>query len=255
MKFIHITDLHLVKPHTLLHGLDPADRFARCIDDINRFHDDAECCVITGDLADAGESLAYQWLQDELKRCKVPCHILIGNHDHRERIEACFGDHVIDHCGFAQSVVETSAGVFLLLDTVKAGTHSGVYCEKRRQWLREQLERYQDRDLFLFMHHPPFDIHLPCLDTIGLQEQNEFADVVKPFREKVRHLFFGHAHRPLAGNWLGISYSSIRGTNHQVTLNFSSEEIIYVDEPPEYSIVFVDEDRIVVHTHSYPLQP
>jgi hypothetical protein len=26
-----------------------------------------------------------------------------------------------------------------------------------------------------------------------------------------------------------------------------------VDEPPEYSVVFISEDRLVVHSHSYPL--
>ena len=67
------------------------------------------------------------------------------------------------------------------------------------------------------------------------------------------HLFFGHAHRPLCGNWLGISFSSLRGTNHQVGLNFSSEQIDYVDEPPEYAVVFADDDRIVIHSHAYPL--
>ena len=52
MKFIHITDIHLVSPNVLLHGLDPARRFVRCLDHIQRNHSDAECCVITGDLAD-----------------------------------------------------------------------------------------------------------------------------------------------------------------------------------------------------------
>ena len=29
----------------------------------------------------------------------------------------------------------------------------------------------------------------------------------------------------------------------------------YVDEPPEYAVVFVDADRIVIHSHSYPGVP
>jgi len=34
MKFIHITDTHLVTPGSRLKGLDPAERFSRCIDHI-----------------------------------------------------------------------------------------------------------------------------------------------------------------------------------------------------------------------------
>ena len=84
MKFIHITDLHLVAPDTLLHGLNPEHRFSSCIDNINEHHGDAECVVITGDLADAGETAAYQLLAKELERCNLPCHLLMGNHDHRD---------------------------------------------------------------------------------------------------------------------------------------------------------------------------
>jgi 3',5'-cyclic-AMP phosphodiesterase len=254
MKFLHITDLHLVTPGALLKGLDPERRFARCIDDINLHHGDAECCVITGDLADAAEPGAYQLLQDELMRCRIPCHLLIGNHDHRGRFCDYFPHTGVDENGFIQSTIQTSAGVFLFLDSVRAKTHSGEYGEAKQEWLRTQLEKHKDQDLFLFMHHPPFDIHLPCIDRIGLHEQRAFTDIVKPYRQSIRHLFFGHAHRPLCGNWLGISYSSLRGTNHQVGLDFNATEISYVDEAPEYAIVFVDPDRLVIHSNTYPLE-
>jgi len=67
----------------------------------------------------------------------------------------------------------------------------------------------------------------------------------------VRHIFFGYAHRPLSGHWQGISFSSLRGTNHQVKLDFKDLEIHPIAEDPEYTIVFVDDDQLVVHTHSY----
>ena len=253
MKFIHITDLHLIKEDVLLHGLNPYRRFEKCIDDINKNHSDAECCVITGDLADAGEAEAYALLQSELARCNVPCHILICNHDARDRVLDQFNTIEEDANGFLQSSIQTSAGLFLLLDTVQSGTHSGQYCHNRRKWLEDQLADNQHQDVFLFMHHPPFDINLPCLDKIGLQEQDKFAETIAPFRNGIRHLFFGHAHRPIYGNWHGISYSSIRGTNHQVTLDFDTPEIIYIDEPPEYAVVFVEQDRVVIHSHTYSL--
>ena len=253
MKFIHITDLHLVAPGKILHGLNPEQRFSKSIDEINELHADAECVVVTGDLADAGESAAYRLLEQEFSRSNIPCHFIIGNHDHRERVKEHFPKSNTDDNGFMQSALETSAGTFLLLDSVESGTHSGRYCEARREWLQRQLQLHRGQDIFLFMHHPPFDIHLPCLDKIGLQEQEHFANVIKPFRNNIRHLFFGHAHRPISGNWLGISYSTMRGTNHQVTLDFETPEIIYIDERPEYSVVFIDQDRIVIHTHTYPL--
>lgn len=252
MKFIHITDTHLVTPDTRLHGLDPADRFSHCVDDIRRHHGDAECCVITGDLADRGEDSAYRFLAEQISRLDMECHLILGNHDHRENYLRCFTQAKVDDHGFVQYTVQTPAGVFIVIDTVEYNTHGGIYCEQRREWLQATLAKHRHEPVYLFMHHPPFDLNFPCIDIIGLAEQQAFTEIVRPY-PNIRHLFFGHAHRPISGNWLGISFSSLRGTNHQVDLDFNSEKIHYNSDPPEYSIVFIEDDRVVVHTHAYPL--
>lgn len=250
MKFIHFTDTHLVEPSQLLKGLDPATRLAPCIEDINRAHSDAACCVITGDLADRAEESAYQFLVEQLSQLSIPSHLIIGNHDDRNTFRRWFPDTGVDEHGFIQYTSSTSAGEFVMLDTVEAGTHGGEYCTNRLEWLERTLKECAEKPVFLFMHHPPFNLHLPCIDSIGLRQQNEFAEVVAPWKN-IRHLFFGHVHRPLSGHWKGISFSSLRGTNHQVGLDFQTDKIIYVDEPPEYSVVFVSDDQLVVHSHSY----
>ena len=250
MKFIHLTDTHLVSPGMILNGLDPAARLAPVFHNINQEHADAELCIITGDLSDKGEDAAYEYLAQLIDQSTINFYLLIGNHDSREKVHHWFPKTLVDENGFLQYIVQTSAGVFILLDTVQAGTHGGVYCIKRREWLSRTLESYKDNPVFLFMHHPPFNIHLPCIDDIGLDDQQAFADTIQPYNN-IRHLFFGHAHRPLSGHWNGISFSSLRGTNHQVALDFKTEEIIYVDEPAEYSVVFISENQLVVHTHSY----
>jgi Icc protein len=252
MKFIHLTDTHLVTPGEILHGLNPAARLAPFFGSLHRDHPDAQCCIVTGDLADTGEDAAYEYLSELIQQSPIKFHLIPGNHDSRERFRNWFPDTPTDENGFVQYTVRTSAGVFIFLDTVKAGAHSGIYCDKRREWLSRTLEAHKHDPVFLFMHHPPFDIHMPCLDCIGLEDQQGFVDVISPYNN-IRHLFFGHAHRPLSGHWNGISFSSLRGTSHQVALDFKGEEITYVDEPPEYSVVFVSDNQLVVHTHSYSL--
>lgn len=69
MKFIHLTDTHLMAPGELLKGLNPQRRFAACIDDINRHHADAECCVMTGDVADLAQIEAYRLFASDTERC------------------------------------------------------------------------------------------------------------------------------------------------------------------------------------------
>ncbi len=252
MKFIHFTDTHLVNPVGRLHDLNPEVRFKSCIESINRSHADAECCVVTGDLADCGEDEAYELFAQQIRGFNLPCHLLVGNHDNREKFTQYFPQVPVDHDGFVQYVVKTSVGVFVMLDTVVTGSPAGAYCETRQAWLRDTLAAHNYEPVYLFMVHPPFDIHLPSIDRIGLADKPDFAEAVRPYKN-IRHLFFGHAHRPISGSWRGIPFSTLRGTNHQVDLNFVSEKIKFVDEPPEYSVVFLSDETIVVHTHSYML--
>ena len=59
----------------------------------------------------------------------------------------------------------------MILDTLEKGTDSGVFCEKRLKWLKKKLEEHENQTIYLFMHHPPFDLHFPCIDRIGLKDK------------------------------------------------------------------------------------
>ncbi|MFT4726048.1 MAG: Icc protein [Granulosicoccus sp.] len=250
MKFIHITDTHLLKYGELLHGLDTQKRFELCVRSIRESHSDAHCIVVTGDLADRGEQEAYRFFKEQIASTGLPVYSILGNHDERDIYRVQFPNELLNSDGFVQGAIETPVGVFLLLDTKLDGSDAGTFCERRQQWLQDQLNKFSSVPVYLFMHHPPFDLNLPCIDKIGLDSKESFAAVVNTHTD-VRHIFFGHAHRPLCGNWRGISFSSMRGTNHQVKLNFKDNEIHAISEDPEYAIVFIDDDQLVVHTHSY----
>jgi 3',5'-cyclic-AMP phosphodiesterase len=98
-KFIHITDTHFVPPGNLLYGLNPIDRLAICVADVNRNHADAAYAVITGDLAHKGQPEAYEALKRELDKLVIPYHLLVGNHDDRANFRATFPDAKVDANG------------------------------------------------------------------------------------------------------------------------------------------------------------
>ena len=59
-------------------------------------------------------------------------------------------------------------------------------------------------------------------------------------------------HRPIAGSWRGIPHSTLRGTNHQVPLDFDAVEVVPKShEPPAYAVVFLEEGQTTVHFHDY----
>jgi len=257
MKLIHLTDPHFVAPGLSLYGLDPRARLDAAVADINRHHGDASLAVITGDLAHWGEPAAYQNLRDCLARLDVPVTALIGNHDDRLAFREVFPKAPADRQGFVQGSLATRQGRLLFLDTNQPGTHAGWYCERRLAWLERRLAESRDR-LFLFMHHPPFAVGMASLDRIGLVQREAFRAVVEPHAGRIRHLFYGHVHRPISGSWLGIPATTIRGTNHQVWLELSNGEtaddgrrLTFSYEEPAYAVALIDDDSVLVHAHDY----
>ena len=253
MKLIHITDTHLVAPGLKLYGLDPRARLDAAIADINKHHADAEVAVVTGDLTHWGEVEAYRNFLHSMRALQVPYVVLVGNHDRRA---ACLGELSAaprDGNGFVQGWRDTPRGRLLFLDTLDEASHAGQLCARRLAWLAHALqETPRDRPVYLFMHHPPFEVGVHQMDRIALAERAAFAEAIKPHRDRIRHLFFGHVHRPISGSWMGIPFSTLRGTNHQVWFDLSPDgPHLASHEPPAYAVVLIGEETVVVHTHDY----
>jgi 3',5'-cyclic AMP phosphodiesterase CpdA len=251
MKFIHLTDPHFVPKGDTLYGRDPSVTLAAAIADINHHHHDADAVVITGDLTHLGQEAAFAHLAETLAPLAPPLKLLIGNHDHRPSFAQFFPDQVFDKNGFAQSTLQTPAGVFIFLDTVLEGTHAGHYCAARCAWLAETLDAVGDQDAYVFMHHPPFNVGVAAMDAIGLHQKQAFQDVILPRQHKIRHLFFGHLHRPVAGSWLDIPFSTLRGTNHQVWYDIDNPVLQGSFEPPAYCVVNINAETVIVHYHDF----
>lgn len=252
MKFIHFTDTHLIRPGEHLHGLDPAARLDACVGAIASRHADASFCVLTGDVADAGQPEAYGFAAGALARLPMPVHVIPGNHDARDAFSAGFPRAPLDEHGFVQHAFDQGDAAFVLLDTLDPAQGSGgALCEARLTWLAARLAEAGSRPVYLFMHHPPFAIGIPALDSISLADPGPFARMVES-AGNVRHIFFGHAHRPISGHWRGISFSTLYGTSHQTRLDLHEAGACqYTAEPPAYCVVLLEEDRLVIHTEHF----
>jgi 3',5'-cyclic AMP phosphodiesterase CpdA len=246
MKIIHITDFHLVAPGEGLWGLDPHDRVDRCLTDIARWHGDADFCVISGDLTNMGDGKAYAWIKQRLEDFPLKTFLMVGNHDARDGFLTAFPETARDENGFVQYAHRCEPGVFLFLDTLKGLVSEGEYCAKRRDWLAGQLKTAADDPVWIFMHHPPFNIGIPYMDRIKLEEPEAFARVLSHHND-IRHVFFGHVHRAAYVNWRGIPCTCLPGTNHQIPLTRESVGTPYSVEPPMYGVVLIEEGQTTVH--------
>jgi 3',5'-cyclic AMP phosphodiesterase CpdA len=248
MKIIQLSDPHLMAPGGRLYGSDPLARLDACLADIDRNHADADLVVVSGDLTNDGERAAYAVLRDRLGKFAPPCRLMLGNHDDRALFLEMFADAPAEG-GFVQSVFDGGDGRLILLDTLDSGHVEGKLCQARLDWLDERLHEARDRPVFLFMHHPPFRIHMPVLDEVRLADADALYEVLSR-HGNVRHIFAGHVHRLIAGSWRGIPVSTLRSTNHQTGLDFSDNWQLG-HEPPAYAVIFIDADGVIVHFHDF----
>lgn len=249
MKIIQITDLHLTRPGDTLFGLDPLARLEAGLADVNLNHADADLVVISGDLANDGERVAYDTLKDHLRSLVPPFRLMLGNHDDRDLFRAVFPEAEAEE-GFVQAAIDTEEGRLIVLDTLDAGHVEGRLCQVRLDWLDRRLAEVRGRPAFIFMHHPPFKLHMPVLDGVRLADPDALHDLLAR-HGNVRHIFAGHVHRPVAGSWRGIPFTALRGTNHQFALDFSEGRLATSHEPPAYAVIFIDAEGVVVHFHDF----
>ena len=251
MKVIQITDIHLVPQGNLLFGEDPVARFRACIAHVKTHHANADLIVVTGDLTHDGDEAAYRILAECLSTLTIPVRLLLGNHDERPAFRTVFPDHPVDEHGFIQSVLDTDDARLIFLDSKEPGTHEGRLCAQRLDWLDRQLAQASGKAVYLFSHHPPFELNLPSMDWIRLREEAQLRALVQR-HGNVRYMFSGHVHRPSGGTWYGTPFATVPGTNHQHLLDFAmTGPATTAMEPPAYGVLSLRDSGVVVHYHAF----
>ena len=140
--------------------------------------------------------------------------------------------------GFVQFTFTVEDNYFIVLDTLDEGKVTGLLCRQRLDWLQTQLKACNGRDTYLFLHHPP----------LRLEGGLELAEMIFG---KVKHLFFGHLHRPLHGSWRGIPITSQFSTLHQFVYKFGSKIMQGCHEPPTLGAVNLADGNVVVNPHAF----
>jgi 3',5'-cyclic AMP phosphodiesterase CpdA len=245
-RIVHITDTHVSDPGDLVYGVDPLRVLRDCIDHINRDPFGGDLCVVTGDLVHYATLERYEALKAALADVRMPVRLLLGNSDDRQLFRAAFPDHPSDEFGFVQSATDLGPYRLLFLDTADIDT-PGRLCEKRLSWFDNQLSQALGRPVLIFMHHQPFEMHSPHQNEMGLRDREAFLGLIGR-HGKVRHVFFGHAHRPISGSWRGISFSSLRGMQMECSLRQdSADPDLFPCARGIYACAVVDDDQIIIN--------
>lgn len=257
-KFLVLTDLHLRDIGETIIDLDPYEKLEMALNHAITNHGDADQIILMGDLTHSGYVTQYQRLKTLLDPIKIPITFLMGNHDQRDNFRTVFPDALFDENGFAQSATHHNDTCIIAMDTLFGPpfveyAHFGDYCADRFAWLKATLDANTDKRVLLFAHHPAWDIGFPGMDMIRMKKDAELKSLLSNYTN-IEHIFAGHVHRTISGNWAGHSFTMFKGTCHQGPMELVSNDLtLSVPEPGAYGIVLMRPDSVIVHSEDFEI--
>lgn len=246
LKFVVMSDLHLVPEGELSLTLDTAARLEQAVETINTRYADADFCILAGDLADRGEAAAYRRLQDIIGRLAIPAHVTLGNHDDRPTFLDIFGaDHAAE-TGNVDKVIDLKGYRIIVLDSSEPGRVDGVLTEGQIDWLRARLAEAIDRPVIVVLHHNANALHIRS-DDIRMLEPGPFIEALKTHPD-IRQVIAGHVHLTSAATYRGIPFTTLAGGHYSVSFNVDQPAVPFrrLTGPGQMAVVIGTEDRTTV---------
>lgn len=187
MRIAQITDLHIGHEGEDTFGIDVRENFMLIKQAVQELSPDL--VVLSGDLCyRSGNRDIYSWIKDHMEDMGIPYEFISGNHDDPALMARVFGREDLMKNGelyFSRQIADQK---FLFLDTTL-----GVISWIQMDWLQRQLEEW-DRDIVIFMHHPPFFAGVPYMDEkYSFRTQEEIQRIFFAFPHNIT-VFTGHYH-------------------------------------------------------------
>jgi Icc protein len=239
MLLAQISDLHVMPKGQLAYGrVDTAAMLRDAVRHLNRLDPRPDAVLITGDLADRGERLAYEHLREILADLEPRFFVIPGNHDRLPEFRRAFGDqaYLPAQGEFIQYVIDDFPLRIVAADSVIPGHTSGTLGDERLAWLDRTLAEQPRRPTLVMMHHPPFATGLPHFDVVGLDQVVELERVIAR-HPQVERILCGHVHRAIQIRFGGTIASSCPSTAHQVALDLRPDgQDTFTLEPPGFQV-------------------
>jgi Icc protein len=208
-----ISDTHVAEnSDQVIRGVNVGANFGRVIDELlateprpGRVIHGGDCAYLDGK---AKEYATFFELAKRLPEAGLPVHLLLGNHDHRERFwkalpktyprEKVVGSRHV-------AVVKTPVANWFLLDSLDVTDKSpGALGDGQLKWLERALDKAARAPAIVMVHHHPDRSKQPIglVDTAALE-------VILARRKQVKALIFGHTHNWQVTQRSGIHYINL----------------------------------------------
>jgi Icc protein len=214
---LQITDTHLFgESDGCLLGLNTEQSLQAVIADAASKHLPADLVLATGDLAHQPTEAAYERIFSHLGKLGLPVYCLPGNHDEGQMLQSAVGDGLFRY----QSQARLDGWNFIFLDSTIPGSEGAHLTKESLQTLEDQLQSSPDTHTLICLHHQPILMGSRWLDTMALDNADEFFAVVDRYPQ-VRGMLWGHVHQEFTGTRNGVQLISTPSTCIQFKPNSS----------------------------------
>ncbi|MBT8093146.1 MAG: metallophosphoesterase [Gammaproteobacteria bacterium] len=228
IRILHLTDPHLFAASDgELRGTATAASLARVLEHYQDSGWRAERTIITGDLIQDDSEAAYERFRDSLLPLNMRMHCLPGNHDVRALMRRICRQPPFSYC----ATEEIGNWLIVALDSCVSGVAGGRVGEAETQRLAGAVADSSADHVMVCLHHPPVPMGSAWLDTVGLDNGEEFLRRTERL-ERVRLVVFGHVHQAFDEQRDGIRIIATPSTCSQFLPG--SDEFAVDERPPAY---------------------
>ncbi|MCW2165619.1 3',5'-cyclic AMP phosphodiesterase CpdA [Microbacterium hydrothermale] len=249
---LHLSDTHLRAGGAPLYDdVDSEAYLARAVASIEASGIRPNALVFTGDLADFGETDAYDrvraLVEPLAERLATRVVWVMGNHDDRAAFRSRLlpGDDAAEPTDPVDRVDEFDGLRIVTLDTSVPGAHHGEVTPAQLRWLAEVLSTPAPLGTILAMHHPPVPSVLDLAASVELRDQRSLAQVLRG--TDVRAILAGHLHYSTFATFGGIPVSVASATCYTQDLMVPVGGTRPQDAAQGFNLVHVY-DETVVHS-------
>ncbi len=236
VRVLHLTDPHLFGDTAgVLRGVVTYASLASVIQHYQAGSWRADIAALTGDLIQDGTKTAYKNCRKLVAALDLPVYCLPGNHDNRSLMREELAEPPFNYCG------STASGNWLIvsIDSCAAGRAGGFVTDDEQSRLSAVIAASQAEHVLVCLHHPPVPMGSAWLDTVGLDNGEEFLATLQS-SGKVRLAIFGHVHQAYDEVHNGIQIVATPSTCRQFLQG--SDEFAVDDNPPAYRRINLHRD-------------
>jgi len=236
--------LHLTAPHLFadrngsLRGAVTFDTLQSVLAHYRENSFAARLVALTGDIVQDDSAAAYAHCRDLVSVLGLPVFCVPGNHDAPQLMRHVLPDPPFTYCGAR----EESNWLVVGIDSCVKGRAGGRIAESELRRMDTTIEASQAEHVMICLHHPPVPMRSQWLDSVGLDNGDEFLARAAA-SGRVRAAIFGHVHQDYDAVHEGIRLIATPSTCRQFLPH--TDEFAVDDRPPAYRCIELRPDGSV----------